>query len=102
MTARAPQHCFECCKSDLASQGYNFGQNTAISTVRCRSCCSQEYSAVYVASQGLEQLLELMANDGDTRPLVVTSRDRLDIVMGLLASQVGSLGLYALAQSRQR
>lgn len=49
----------------------------------------QEYSAVYVGSQGLEQLLELMANDGDTRPLVVTSRDRLDIVMGLLASQVG-------------
>ena len=48
----------------------------------------QEYSAVYVASQRLEQLLELMANDGDTRPLVVTSRDRLDIVMGLLASQV--------------
>jgi hypothetical protein len=45
---------------------------------------------VYVASQGLEQLLELMANDGDTRPLVVTSRDRLDIVMGLLASQVCS------------
>jgi hypothetical protein len=45
---------------------------------------------VYVASQGLEQLLELMANDGDTRPLVVTSRDRLDIVMGLLASQVRS------------
>lgn len=50
--------------------------------------CLQEYSAVYVGSQGLEQLLELMANDGDTRPLVVTSRDRLDIVMGLLASQV--------------
>jgi len=49
----------------------------------------QEYSAVYVASERLEQLLELMANDGDTRPLVVTSRDRLDIVMGLLASQVG-------------
>jgi hypothetical protein len=46
---------------------------------------------VYVGSQGLEQLLELMANDGDTRPLVVTSRDRLDIVMGLLASQVGVL-----------
>lgn len=43
---------------------------------------------MYVGSQGLEQLLELMANDGDTRPLVVTSRDRLDIVMGLLASQV--------------
>lgn len=52
----------------------------------------QEYSAVYVASQGLEQLLELMANDGDTRPLVVTSRDRLDIVMGLLASQVSVAG----------
>lgn len=44
---------------------------------------------MYVASQRLEQLLELMANDGDTRPLVVTSKDRLDIVMGLLASQVG-------------
>jgi hypothetical protein len=43
---------------------------------------------VYVASQRLEQLLELMANDGDTRPMVVTSKDRLDIVMGLLASQV--------------
>jgi hypothetical protein len=42
-----------------------------------------------VASQRLEELLELMATDGDTRPLVVTSRDRLDIVMGLLASQVG-------------
>lgn len=52
----------------------------------------QEYSAVYVGSQGLEQLLELMANDGDTRPLVVTSRDRLDIVMGLLASQVSVAG----------
>jgi hypothetical protein len=48
----------------------------------------QEYSAVYVASQRLEELLELMATDGDTRPLVVTSSDRLDIVMGLLASQV--------------
>lgn len=44
---------------------------------------------MYVASQRLEELLELLANDGDTRPLVVTSRDRLDIVMGLLASQVG-------------
>jgi hypothetical protein len=53
----------------------------------------QEYSAVYVASQRLEQLLELMANDGDTRPLVVTSRDRLDIVMGLLASQVCTTSL---------
>jgi hypothetical protein len=52
----------------------------------------QEYSAVYVASQRLEQLLELMANDGDTRPLVVTSKDRLDIVMGLLASQVRAGG----------
>lgn len=47
---------------------------------------------MYVASQRLEQLLELLSNDGDTRPLVVTSRDRLDIVLGLLASQVG-LGL---------
>src|SRR5690242_1778101 len=57
----------------------------------CAACVPvlQEYSAVYVASQRLEQLLELMANDGDTRPMVVTSRDRLDIVMGLLASQVG-------------
>jgi hypothetical protein len=44
---------------------------------------------VYVASQRLEELLELMITDGDTRPLVVTSRDRLDIVLGLLASQVG-------------
>lgn len=52
----------------------------------------QEYSAVYVASQRLEELLELMANDGDTRPLVVTSRDRLDIVLGLLASQVSIAG----------
>ncbi|KAF6251911.1 phosphate acetyltransferase [Scenedesmus sp. NREL 46B-D3] len=52
----------------------------------------QEYSAVYVASQRLEELLELMTNDGDTRPLVVTSRDRLDIVMGLLASQVSIAG----------
>eukprot|EP00878_Enallax_costatus_P009319 GHUV01009739.1.p1 GENE.GHUV01009739.1~~GHUV01009739.1.p1 ORF type:complete len:586 (+),score=159.89 GHUV01009739.1:322-2079(+) len=52
----------------------------------------QEYSAVYVASQRLEELLELMANDGDTRPLVITSRDRLDIVLGLLASQVSVAG----------
>lgn len=52
----------------------------------------QEYSAVYVASQRLEELLELMASDGDTRPLVVTSRDRLDIVLGLLASQVSIAG----------
>jgi hypothetical protein len=50
---------------------------------------------VYVASQRLEELLELMATDGDTRPLVVTSRDRLDIVMGLLASQVGAAGLVS-------
>ena len=57
-----------------------------------RRRASQEYSAVYVASQRLDQLLELMANDGDTRPMVVTSRDRLDIVMGLLASQVGTGG----------
>jgi hypothetical protein len=54
----------------------------------CAFCTPQEYSAVYVASQRLEELLELMTTDGDTRPLVVTSRDRLDIVMGLLASQV--------------
>lgn len=50
---------------------------------------------MYVASQRLDQLLELMANDGDTRPMVVTSRDRLDIVMGLLASQVGGRGLLS-------
>jgi hypothetical protein len=44
---------------------------------------------VYVAAQRLEELLELLFNDGDTRPLVITSRDRLDILLGLLASQVG-------------
>lgn len=56
---------------------------------------------MYVASQRLEQLLELMANDGDTRPLVVTSRDRLDIVMGLLASQVRTTSLCLLCCTSQ-
>ncbi|KAF8061400.1 pta [Scenedesmus sp. PABB004] len=52
----------------------------------------QEYTAVYVAAQRLEELLELLATDGDTRPLVITTRDRLDIVLGLLASQVSVAG----------
>lgn len=56
----------------------------------------QEYTAVYVASQRLEELLEMLSNDGDTRPLVITSRDRLDILMGLLASQVGGTVWYVV------
>jgi hypothetical protein len=83
-------------------------QHLQLPMCHLRLAALQEYSAVYVASQRLEQLLELMANDGDTRPLVVTSRDRLDIVMGLLASQVRTtsfcllpaLGMCLMAGSR--
>lgn len=88
-----PKHpCAPCAGTQGATLCLSFHSPLLMPT---HTCCLadlfavlQEYSAVYVASQGLEQLLELMANDGDTRPLVVTSRDRLDIVMGLLASQV--------------
>jgi hypothetical protein len=53
---------------------------------------------VYVASQRLEDLLMLLINDGKERPLVVTSRDRLDIVLGLLASQVRRCCTHVHAQ----
>ena len=47
---------------------------------------------VQVASHKLEELLEILATDGTARPLVLTSVDRLDLVLGLLASQVGGSG----------
>jgi hypothetical protein len=38
--------------------------------------------------QRLEELLEMLEEDQNRRPLIVTSMDRLDIVLGLLAAQV--------------
>lgn len=49
----------------------------------------REFNAVVVASQRLEELLEaLEALPPGKRPLVVTTVDRLDLVLGLLAAHV--------------
>ncbi len=50
----------------------------------------QEFDEVIVGSQRVEELLEVLEErGGGRRPLVVTSMDRIDIVLGLLAAQVG-------------
>jgi len=51
----------------------------------------REFNAVVVASQRLEELLEaLEAMPPGRRPLVVTTADRLDLVLGLLAAHVSA------------
>jgi len=52
----------------------------------------QVFDTVQVATHKLEELLEILATDGTARPLVLTSVDRLDLVLGLLASQVSVAG----------
>ncbi|KAG2432638.1 hypothetical protein HXX76_008978 [Chlamydomonas incerta] len=51
-----------------------------------------EFDDIVVASQRLEELLEILAERPMGRPLVVTSADRLDIVLGLLAAQLSVSG----------
>ncbi|GIL76328.1 hypothetical protein Vretimale_5892 [Volvox reticuliferus] len=51
-----------------------------------------EFDDVVVASQRLEELLEVLGERPGGRPLVVTSADRLDIVLGLLAAQLSVQG----------
>jgi BioD-like phosphotransacetylase family protein len=53
----------------------------------------REFNTVVVASQRLEELLEaLEALPPGRRPLVVTTVDRLDLVLGLLAAHVSASG----------
>jgi len=53
----------------------------------------REFNTVVVASQRLEELLEaLEALPAGRRPLVVTTVDRLDLVLGLLAAHVSVSG----------
>ena len=40
----------------------------------------------------------MLDTNPDSRPLVVTSQDRLDVVLGLLAAQVSWLGSWLLRQ----
>ncbi|PNW69941.1 hypothetical protein CHLRE_17g699000v5 [Chlamydomonas reinhardtii] len=51
-----------------------------------------EFDEVVVGSQRLEELLETLVERPMGRPLVVTSADRLDIVLGLLAAQLSVRG----------
>ncbi|KXZ42484.1 hypothetical protein GPECTOR_142g705 [Gonium pectorale] len=51
-----------------------------------------EFDDVVVGSQRLEELLEILGERPGGRPLVVTSADRLDIVLGLLAAQLSVRG----------
>ncbi|KAG2499809.1 hypothetical protein HYH03_002105 [Edaphochlamys debaryana] len=51
-----------------------------------------EFDDIIVACQRLEELLEILAERPAGRPLVVTSADRLDIVLGLLAAQLSVSG----------
>ncbi|KAG2450893.1 hypothetical protein HYH02_004725 [Chlamydomonas schloesseri] len=51
-----------------------------------------EFDEVVVGSQRLEELLEILTERPTGRPLVVTSADRLDIVLGLLAAQLSVRG----------
>ncbi|KAG2494209.1 hypothetical protein HYH03_007567 [Edaphochlamys debaryana] len=57
-----------------------------------RSLTDVEFDDVVVASQRLEELLEMLGERPGGRPLVVTSADRLDIVLGLLASHLSVRG----------
>mmetsp|Transcript_19762 Transcript_19762/g.42933 ORF Transcript_19762/g.42933 Transcript_19762/m.42933 type:complete len:768 (-) Transcript_19762:957-3260(-) len=51
-----------------------------------------EFTDIIVASQRVEELLEILDERRDEHPLVVTSMDRLDIVLGLLAAHVSVQG----------
>ncbi|KXZ55429.1 hypothetical protein GPECTOR_3g8 [Gonium pectorale] len=51
-----------------------------------------EFNDVVIACQRLEELLEILAERPSGRPLVITSADRLDIVLGLLAAQLSITG----------
>ncbi|KXZ55418.1 hypothetical protein GPECTOR_3g7 [Gonium pectorale] len=51
-----------------------------------------EFNDVVIACQRLEELLEILAERPSGRPLVITSADRLDIVLGLLAAQLSVTG----------
>ncbi|GLC50353.1 hypothetical protein PLESTB_000369800 [Pleodorina starrii] len=57
-----------------------------------RDLTDVEFDDVVVASQRLEELLEVLEERPGGRPLVVTSADRLDIVLGLLAAQLSVQG----------
>ncbi|GBF96450.1 ferredoxin-dependent glutamate synthase [Raphidocelis subcapitata] len=52
----------------------------------------EEYSYVIPAAQRLADLLDILRNDGLMRPLIVTTVDRLDLVMGLMGAQVSAHG----------
>ncbi|GIL65714.1 hypothetical protein Vafri_19393 [Volvox africanus] len=51
-----------------------------------------EFDDVVVGCQRLEELLEILGERPGGRPLVITSADRLDIVLGLLAAQLSVTG----------
>lgn len=51
-----------------------------------------EYSYVIAGAQRLANLLDVLRNDGMARPLVVTTVDRLDVVLGLLGAQMAANG----------
>ncbi|KAI8473674.1 MAG: phosphate acetyltransferase [Monoraphidium minutum] len=52
----------------------------------------EEYSYIIPAAQRLADLLDILRNDGMMRPLVVTTVDRLDLVLGLMGAQVSANG----------
>lgn len=60
-----------------------FGENSMI---------DKECAEIIVASQRVEELLEMLEEKRGSLPLIVTSMDRLDIVLGLLASQLSIKG----------
>ncbi|GLC39613.1 hypothetical protein PLESTB_001956600 [Pleodorina starrii] len=51
-----------------------------------------EFDDVVIGCQRLEELLEILQERPGGRPLVITSADRLDIVLGLLAAQLSVQG----------
>mmetsp|Transcript_620 Transcript_620/g.1655 ORF Transcript_620/g.1655 Transcript_620/m.1655 type:complete len:832 (-) Transcript_620:1455-3950(-) len=51
-----------------------------------------DYDEIITASQRVEELLEMLDANPNSRPLIVTSQDRLDIVLGLLAAQLSVKG----------
>lgn len=52
----------------------------------------QEFNEVIVAAQRIEELLEIIEEGQGRRPLVVTTQDRVDLVLGLLAAQMSVQG----------
>jgi len=52
----------------------------------------RDFTEIVVASQRIEELLELLDEDPESHPLIVSSQDRLDVVLALLAAQLSVKG----------